>query len=73
MTTIRKFKIGNCIHIEANGCIVNIRENLTDRKGRSVTSIEILPDDHYMGERIWKIIGLRNTRVIQLKKVKRHE
>ena len=34
-------------HLELDGCIVNIREGLTDHRGRKVTSIEIIPDDHY--------------------------
>lgn len=53
-------------HIEAKGCIVNIREDLHDRLGRSVTSIEVIPDD-YAGEPRWKRSGPANTRVIQLK------
>lgn len=56
-------------HIECQGCIVNIREGLSDRKGRKVTSIEILPDDHYKGERIWRLRGCVNNRVVQLNKV----
>ena len=55
-------------HIEVAGCIVNIRTGLQDRTGRKVTSIEILPDDHYAGERIWKLRGCFNNRVVQLKK-----
>jgi len=54
-------------HIEANGCIVNIREGLTDRKGRQVTSIEIIPDN-YAGEKPWRVYpGKHNIRVVQLK------
>lgn len=53
-------------HIEAKGCIVNIRENLSDDKGRSVTSIEIIPDDRYSGERKWIVKPkVHNIRVIQ--------
>jgi hypothetical protein len=55
-------------HIEVEGCIVNIRTGLFDSKGRKVTSIEILPDDHFAGERIWRLSGYTNNRVIQLKK-----
>ncbi len=56
-------------HIEAEGCVVNIRQGLYDREGRKVTSIEILPDDHYAGEQIWKVSpNVRNVRVIQTKK-----
>lgn len=58
-------------HIECDGCIVNIRERLSDRFGRKVTSIEILPDDHYIGERVWRLCGCSNNRVIQLKKILR--
>lgn len=55
-------------HIETEGCIVNIRTGLEDTKGRRVTSIEILPDDHFSGERIWHLIGSINNRVVQLKR-----
>jgi len=59
-------------HIEAEGCIINIREGLHDRKGRKVTSIQIIPDDHCIGEPIWKVVPkCHNIRVIQLKKVLR--
>ncbi len=54
-------------HIEFEGCIVNIREGLKDRKGRKVTSIEIIPDSHCIGEQKWKLYGTYNNRVIQLK------
>jgi hypothetical protein len=57
-------------HIEAAGCIVNIREGLHDRHGRAVTSIEILPDE-YVGEPRWRRFGPANTRVVQLKQVVR--
>lgn len=57
-------------HIEVKGCIVNIREGLTDSKGREVTSIEILPDDHYAGEKVWRLRGCINNRVVKLKTVK---
>lgn len=56
-------------HIEVEGAIVNIRQGLRDKQGRKVTSIEILPDDHYTGEKIWKTYPhVRNVRVVQLKK-----
>ena len=56
-------------HIEVEGAIVNIREGLSDMKGRKVTSIEILPDETHKGERKWKLYGYINNRVVQLKKV----
>ena len=54
-------------HIETDGCIVNIRTGLTDRIGRKVTSIEILPDDHYVGEPVWRLYGSKTNRVVQIK------
>ena len=38
-----------------------------------MTSIEILPDDNCIGEPIWKLIGCKNNRVIQLKTRKKWE
>jgi len=64
--TVKRMKEHKCLHIEAEGCIVNIRQGLTDRLGRSVTSIEVLPDK-YAGEPKWKLYGLSNTRVVKLK------
>lgn len=32
------------LHIEAEGCVINVRVGLTDNWGHKVTSIEILPD-----------------------------
>lgn len=70
MATVRKLRSGQKgLHIEAEGCVINIREGLTDLKGREVTSIEILPDNHYIGERIWKLIGFCNNRVVRLKTI----
>jgi len=58
-------------HLELDGCIINIRQGLYDTRGRRVTSIEIIPDDRYAGERIWKVYPpVHNIRVIQLKKRK---
>ena len=68
--TIKYLKEQNCLHIEANGCIINIRQYLYDIKERSVTSVEIIPDDHHIGEKIWKLYGTRNNRIVQLKKIK---
>lgn len=71
MATVRKLTRATRkgLHIEADGCIVNIREGLTDLKGRKVTNVEILPDS-YAGEKKWKVLGSMNNRVIQLKTVK---
>lgn len=57
-------------HIEVEGAVINIRQGLTDAEGRKVTSIEILPDNHYHGEKIWKTIPeVHNVRVVQLNEV----
>jgi len=55
-------------HIEVDGCVVNIRTGLHDNKGRRVTSVEIIPDDRFAGERVWRLYGTRNNRVVELKK-----
>ena len=66
MATIKKLRDRKGLHIETDGCIVNIREGLHDWKGRKVTAIEILPD-HYSGD-FWKVTPqVCNVRVIQLK------
>lgn len=58
----------NTIKVEAENCIVIIKEKLCDIKGRPVTSIQILPD-HYSGERKnIRVGGCSNIRVITLKK-----
>lgn len=60
---------GNLMHIETDGCIVNIRVGLTDREGRQVTNVEIIPDDESRGGdgqgRIWHVDGMIGTRVIR--------
>mgnify|MGYP005829683835 CR=1 FL=1 len=57
----------NVLHIEADGCIVNVYEKLHDRFGRDVTVVEILPDDETRGGD-WKLYGYMNNRVVKLKK-----
>jgi hypothetical protein len=60
------------LHIETEGCIVNIIEGLYDQNGRSVISVEIIPDDRFMGERIWRLRGTHNNRIVELKKKLKH-
>jgi len=55
-------------HIEAEGCIVNIQEGLTDYKGRKATVVSIIPDGRYAGENIWELKGHAVNRVIQTDK-----
>lgn len=64
MKTVRHINArDNLLHVETEGCIVNIRTGLHDRDGRAVTSIEILADN-YVGEE-WTLDGYVNNRVIQ--------
>jgi len=51
------------LHVEAEGCIVNIRIGLTNMDGQEVTSVEIIPDN-YCGER-WTLEGAINNRIIK--------
>lgn len=56
------------LHVEAPGCIINIRFGLTTTEGRPVTSISISADgDRYSGEQAWwvetedhKVPGMEN-------------
>jgi len=57
------------LHIEAEGCVINIYEKIYDRQGREVTVVQIIPDK-YSGERKWKLIGTNVVRVVRLKTVK---
>lgn len=62
------------LHVEAPGCIINIRQGLSTEDGRQVTHVEILADgDRFSGERQWWIEGkkrdhARNIRVIEAPK-----
>lgn len=53
--------------MEADNCVINITEGLTDRYGRNVTSITVSPD-RYAGEPKNIRFGYFNTRVVTLKK-----
>jgi hypothetical protein len=55
-----------CLHVETPLGIVNIRVGLSDRRGRLVDSIEVIPDDH-AGEAKIARRGFANTRLVQLK------
>ena len=63
------YKVANGYHLEMEGCIVNVRQGLRDNKNRKVTSIEIIPDDRYAGEKKWIVDSCRNIRVIQTNEV----
>lgn len=71
----RRKRQGKCynrddyIHCEVDGAIINIMEELHDVTGRKVTAVEIIPDDHYAGEPIWRLKPkVRSIRIVQLKK-----
>lgn len=55
------------LHVETDGCIVNIRVGLTDNEGRQVTNVTVLPDDETRGGdgegRIWRQDGARIIRL----------
>lgn len=57
----------NVLKVEADNCVINITEGLTDRYGRNVTSITVSPD-RYAGEPKNIRFGYFNTRVVTLKK-----
>ena len=54
------------LHIETDGCIVNIRTELTKNDGRKCTVIEILPDQ-YKGEEWDCEVGSQFTRIVERK------
>ena len=57
---------GNMLHIETEGCIVNIRVGLHDTEGREVTSVSIKRDEYCNEE--WDLDGTINNRLIKRKK-----
>ena len=46
--TVRWFKEQQCLHVETNLGIINIRPNLKNIEGEPVNSIEIIPDEHVL-------------------------
>lgn len=54
---------GNLLHVETDGCIVNIQVGLHDTGGRTVTSVRISPDDCAERGGRWVQDG---SRVVQL-------
>lgn len=64
-------RTGNLLHIETDGCVVNIHVGLTDRQGRTVTNVEIIPDDESRGGdsegRMWHVVdhGPRGVRIVR--------
>lgn len=57
------------LHVETEGCIVNIHIGLSNSEGHRLTAVEVLPD-RYIGEE-WDLApgAATNTRVIGRQKV----
>lgn len=54
------------IHCEVDGAVINIYEGLQNMKGQKVTAVEVLPDNHYIGEKPWRVVPkITNLRIIQ--------
>lgn len=46
------------LHIEAPGCIINIRVGLTDMDGREVTNVSVMANgNRYAGDPEWWVNG----------------
>lgn len=59
----KRNRSGNLLHIETDGCIVNIQVGLHDVDGRQVTSVRILPDNYAERGGRWVQDG---SRIVQL-------
>lgn len=73
MKTVRHYASARdkLLHVEVDGCIVNITVGLSDMQGRRVTSVSIVPDDESRGGdgegRVWRYVpGESNHRLIRL-------
>jgi hypothetical protein len=53
----------NILHVEAEGCIVNVEVGLTDANGRRITCVTVIPDHQTGGE--WDADGMTGVRVIE--------
>lgn len=63
-------KNDDTLHVETPNGIVNIRAGLTDMRGRSVDSIQIIPDNYAGENKVVRVGGCPNVRLIRLKTVK---
>ena len=55
------------LHIETEGCVINIRVGLHNNESQEVTSVEIIPDRNAeIGEGKWELNGTNNNRVIKI-------
>jgi hypothetical protein len=44
---------GNVMHIETDGCVVEIHVGLTDDRGRQVTRVDVMPDNDRFAGTTW--------------------
>ena len=65
ITFFNSNRSGDLLHIETEGCIVNIRVGLQDTVGQDVTHVEIILDK-YVGDE-WKMdrYGSCNNRIVK--------
>lgn len=56
------------IKIEADNCLIIIKEKLLDRLNRPITSIQITPDKYTGEKKNIRVGGCNNIKVITLKK-----
>ena len=56
--------VSRLLHIETEGCVVNIRVDLRDSEARRVTSVEILPNT---SDGYW-LDGTANNRIVKATK-----
>lgn len=63
ITFYKNNRSDDILHIETEGCVVNIQVDLHDNSGKEVASIQIIPDK-YDSEN-WKLDGCANNRLIK--------
>jgi len=59
-------KPGQVLHIETEGCIVNIRCSLSDVEGHPITAIEVLCDQDTAPEQ-WRLIDRGDATVMHVR------
>ena len=68
---MRSEKLKNgVLHIECEGCIINIKEGLRDLEGRKVTEVMIIPDNQIPDKPFWHLLGHSNNRLVQSNNLK---
>lgn len=57
---------GGKLHVETDGCIVNITVGLRNLEGCQVTRIDVLPDDEVRGGK-WKMVQGSYATLVELR------